>query len=248
MGLSTNPWPIPSYPETPNHRKRTRQLNPNPNQMIQLLIVKPPPLYGGVRPPSSNDFLPLKNSPLCLQLSSPRPLSCLPRQSLCWWSISPNRMHQGWFTTWQSRALWFSHSSLQSRISSLVTKEPGPHYCSTVSSMNTEWTDPLLGSCPYGNIFDGYLLDAIDKSCNFAAASTQSVSLPIFAQSTTILGPPPPLVFSLPLSAHPSRYSDLSSLYVLGHYKNPEFPSVYIQPGNNPYNKLLFTTRPSILS
>ncbi len=64
----------------------------------------------------------------------------------------------------------FPNSSLQSRISFLVTKEPGPQYCSTFSSMNTEWTDPLLGSRPFGNIFDGYLPLAFDESCNFAGS------------------------------------------------------------------------------
>ncbi len=140
----------------------------------------------------------------------------------------------------------FPNSSLQYRISSLVTKEPSrPHSCSTFSSMKTEWTDPLLGSRPFGNIFDGYLPHAIDKSCNFAGSKR---SITQHARFCPIYNHPwvrPPFDYSLPLSTHPSRHSDLSSLHVLGHCKNSEFPSVNIQPGNNAHNNLLFITHQS---
>ena len=202
----------------------------------------------GVCPPSSNDDPPLKKFP-------PPPPTKLAKTSLLPPSSTPlafaddpfllTACIDDDFQLGSPQLFDFPHSSLQSRISSLVTKEPGPHYCSTFSSMNTEWTDPLLGSRPFGNIFDGYLVNAMDESCNFAGGERSIYQLARFCPiyNHPLVGPP--LAFSLPLSAHPSRYSDLSRLYVLGHDENPEYPSVDIQPGDNPHNKLLFTTHQS---
>ena len=181
----------------PPKRAKVKDTKTRPNDSANNRKDLNPP---GVCPPSSNDDPPLKKFP-------PPPPTKLAKTSLLPSSSTPSAFADDPFLLTacidddfqlgSPQLFDFPHSSLQSRISSLVTKEPGPHYCSTFSSMNTDWTDPLLGSRPFGNIFDGYLVDTMDESCNFAGALNLS-ACPFLPNLQPSLGRPPSCFFPPP--------------------------------------------------
>ena len=92
----------------PSKRAKVKDTKTRPNNSA---TNRQDPKPHGVRPPLSNDDLPLKKFPpppptKLDKTSLPPPLS-IPF-AFAEWSISPNRMHQQQFPTQQSTALWFS--------------------------------------------------------------------------------------------------------------------------------------------